>query len=355
MTLSGTDVSAFQPATPNLTGSAFVFVKATEGTYYVSPTYRQQIAAGRAAFGYADHYVFLRPGNIPAQVAYFKAHADVRPGELIAVDWESTQGTHPTCAEKDAAIKALKATYPHNKVGLYCNTSFWKSIDTTSYCGDFLWIADPNNPAGRPNIQHPWTFQQWGITGGYDRNVANFSNATAFKTWRHALETAPVTSPTTKPVAGPSLTKWTDRTTLNGHTVNYGTLQAFRLAQHYMGIALVKYVIQGSYNGTNVGASAGTHAGGGALDFDVRGWSPNMIAVLITWLRFAGFAAWHRLPSEGPWIEHVHAILAGDPDLSQQAAAQVIAYRNGRNGLATNAPDTFGWRPTPFRAFTFTK
>ncbi|HEY6020150.1 MAG TPA: GH25 family lysozyme, partial [Candidatus Paceibacterota bacterium] len=128
--------------------------------------------------------------SVSAQVSYFKSRDKVKPGYVIAVDWESLNGAWSSCADKDAFIKALKAAYPKNRVGLYTNLDGWKHHDTTSYCGDFLWIADVDTVRGRipsngdsPDIQHPWTFWQYGQQNGIDANVGNFSTQTALKAW----------------------------------------------------------------------------------------------------------------------------------------------------------------------------
>jgi len=97
-------------------------------------------------------------------------------------------------------------------------------------------------------------------------------------------------------------------------------------------------ITQGSYN-TSVSASAGTHSGGGAVDFRARDLNDAQVAEALLKLRHVGFAAWHRLPEQGPWVEHVHAIAIGCPDLSASAADQVVAYGEGRNGLANNRAD----------------
>lgn len=93
-------------------------------------------------------------------------------------------------------------------------------------------------------------------------------------------------------------------------------------------------LFQGSYHG-GVGASAGTHDGGGALDFNTEGRSAREIHVMVEALRRAGFAAWHR-----PWSDdHIHAIAIGDRDLSSEARAQVTEYFRGGDGLIGSAPD----------------
>jgi hypothetical protein len=123
------------------------------------------------------------------------------------------------------------------------------------------------------------------------------------------------------------------RVTVDGKTLNARTAKMLRRAEAILGENL--YVLQGSYNAGGVSASAGTHDGGGALDVSPTS-NPNRVVLA---LRKAGFAAWHRLPSQGPWTEHIHAIAIGDPEMSSGAATQVREYYSGQNGLATHLPD----------------
>lgn len=95
---------------------------------------------------------------------------------------------------------------------------------------------------------------------------------------------------------------------------------------------------QGSYS-TGVGASAGTHAGGGAVDLSVHDLTDWQIGLVVFLLRRVGIAAWHRLPSEGNWAEHIHGINVTAPDLSAAAKSQVAQYKKGTNGLANHGPD----------------
>jgi hypothetical protein len=95
-------------------------------------------------------------------------------------------------------------------------------------------------------------------------------------------------------------------------------------------------IIQGSYNRGKVGASGGTHDGGGALDvpYGVPGASADQIEL---WARRVGFAAWKRpelwVNGKKVWDSHVHMIAIGDPELSTTAKAQETAYIAGYNGL----------------------
>lgn len=136
------------------------------------------------------------------------------------------------------------------------------------------------------------------------------------------------------------------RTTFRGVTLNWRTAEMLVVAEKKISYAPVE-LSQGSWS--NAAASAGTHAGGGALDVrGSKGGVPLTRAELDEAqleLRRIGFAAWVRTPSQGNWPFHVHAIAIGDRDMSDAAAAQVVAYKNGRDGLAGNGPD-YGPRPT---------
>lgn len=102
---------------------------------------------------------------------------------------------------------------------------------------------------------------------------------------------------------------------------------------------------QGSYS-TGVTASAGTHAGGGAVDVMHSSWSTADYGTVEMLARQIGFAAWHRTPAQGNWSRHVHMLAVqsggrGDQGvLSASADTQVKAYYDGRNGLANGARDT---------------
>lgn len=118
-----------------------------------------------------------------------------------------------------------------------------------------------------------------------------------------------------------------------GHVLNRRTLRMLRAAEERLGFSL--HVMQGSYNRGGISASAGTHDGGGALDVSAQGRSREIVHAL----REVGFAAWHRVPSQGNWSEHIHAIAIADPELSRGARTQVSLYYRGLNGLSNGGRD----------------
>jgi hypothetical protein len=96
---------------------------------------------------------------------------------------------------------------------------------------------------------------------------------------------------------------------------------------------------QGSYNPGGVGASAGTHDGGGTVDISVSSLTTTQRWQTVKALRTVGFAAWLRTPAQGPWPFHIHAVAVGDTDLAIAARNQVADYYVGKNGLASHAAD----------------
>ncbi len=127
------------------------------------------------------------------------------------------------------------------------------------------------------------------------------------------------------------------RVTIDGKTVNKPTYDMLGRAKARSGISF--RVIQGSYNAGGVGASAGTHDGGGAVDISVVGLSWGQIQELVLCLREVGFAAWYRESRPGVWVAHIHAIRLDDAEASSGARGQMADYRARRDGLAGNGPD----------------
>jgi GH25 family lysozyme M1 (1,4-beta-N-acetylmuramidase) len=205
----GVDVAGYQATSFDVTGLSYAFVKVTEGTTYLNPNAAGQVAHTRSAGLLPGTYHFQHTGSTQAQAEYFVAHAAPKAGDMLACDWETdpATGKHPTSLEKDAFIKAVKKLRPNNKVGLYCNLNFWTSIDVSSYCGDFLWIADPNHPAGRPNVSHAWMFHQYSISGGMDRDVANFNSAEDLNAWAKGSDDVALTDADIEKVADAVFTK----------------------------------------------------------------------------------------------------------------------------------------------------
>ncbi len=134
-----------------------------------------------------------------------------------------------------------------------------------------------------------------------------------------------------------------ERVAVRGHTVTRRTLAMLDNAQSlYGGRGSMRLLIQGSYE-AGLGASFGTHDGGGAVDIwmvypdDTSQLLPD-IEQAVWALRQSGFAAWFRPANmlyEG-MFPHIHAIAVGDAGLSEAAREQIYGeqgYFAGQNGL----------------------
>jgi hypothetical protein len=200
LSIKGIDVSAYQSATPDLSGADFCFVKATEGTSYTNPRMVAQAAHARAAGLVVGFYHFLRPGNVAAQAAYFVKQAASQPGDILWLDWEDAGNSS---ADKDAFIREVQRLRGStHRVGLYCNTSFWTQRDKSSFYGDALWIAVYNGKPGQPGIKAAWSFHQY-TDKPVDTSVSTFASRAALKAWA-TKSPAPAPKPAPAP-AKPSV------------------------------------------------------------------------------------------------------------------------------------------------------
>jgi hypothetical protein len=188
MSVKGQDWAGYQGDRPDVSGLSYVNIKATQGTSYVNPHMQAQADWARSHGLMVGFYHFQEKGNTQAQAEFFVQKCASMDGDTLWCDWETdpSTGTHPTAAEKDAFIKAVKKLRPTHRCGLYCNTSFWKTIDTTSYAGDGLWIATAGYAAGNPPISSSWVMHQYSTANGVDHDIANFSSAAAMKAWATA-------------------------------------------------------------------------------------------------------------------------------------------------------------------------
>lgn len=190
---------------PSLAGDVFVVIKASEGTGFPPPGapeetwYPQQQARVRAAGDVFGAFLFWHPSaDNAAQLANFQRHANLKPGDVIQLDAEVTDGLPwPTVnARKNDMLARLKAAYPQCRVLLYTYLDFWNHIDGN--VADGLWIADPDAPAGAPRVPH-WVIHQYG-SGGVDYDIANFPDATALRAWAAGLIPKTLTPEGTMPL-----------------------------------------------------------------------------------------------------------------------------------------------------------
>lgn len=140
-----------------------------------------------------------------------------------------------------------------------------------------------------------------------------------------------------------------NRTTFNGGRFTYRTAAMLRWVQKRANVGTLQ-VAQGGWNTGGVSASGGTHDRDG-VDLRIKHLTSTQKKRLLKTMQDAGFAAWIRPAISGLWGEHLHAVPIQPSKastwkyLSPAAAAQVISYLAGRNGLRSNGYDTNKYRP----------
>lgn len=142
-----------------------------------------------------------------------------------------------------------------------------------------------------------------------------------------------------------------ERINFRGHTLNRRTAAMIEQAEDVLLKGVKLDILQGSYH-SGVGASAGTHDGGGAVDIAWPGNSRAKALEVQKALRQVGFAIWVRDDLPGVWNHHIHGIAIGDKQMSSGASKQIQDYYAGLNGLAGHARDS-SWRPNPIPVFSY--
>lgn len=193
--LTGCDVSSWQSVSEEASyGHDFVVVKATQGAWYVNPLYAAQLAWARANGKLVMHYHFNGTGGAQGEADYFRAHADIRPGELVCLDMEAGP---LNSAQAAWALQWMR--YTDSKITgtpvIYLNQAWAASMGANQPgLRTFpLWIADYSAPAGVPHLcgWPTWTFHQYNDLP-LDLDAFNGNAAT----WAALAGTAPKPPPT---------------------------------------------------------------------------------------------------------------------------------------------------------------
>ncbi|WP_367621011.1 GH25 family lysozyme [Streptomyces olivoreticuli] len=183
--LQGIDVSSYQSSDYDTDGLAFVFIKVTEGLSYVNPTWVAQRQTARDAGLVVGFYHYPHIDNDPVEEAdYFLDQINLMPGDIIVLDWEwygQDVSDESARAYRAAWLTHVKTKAPGHKIGIYSDRNNWRTVDTDSTVGDFLWIADYVR-AGAPRIAYDWTFHQY-TDEPLDKNVADFPSLDALRQW----------------------------------------------------------------------------------------------------------------------------------------------------------------------------
>lgn len=187
MTVNGVDISS-NNGMVDTTSLDFIFLKATEGQTYADPPYLDRRAYCRQRGLVVGAYLFYRTASTPqAHVANFFNYAAILPGDIVALDFENddTWSQFSTQALANMAIttmQLLAATYPYNRVVLYCNGDTWNRIIKPFNVPlvDGLWLADPS---GTPSMD--WVFWQYGQSD-VDLDYGNFDSKARLVQWANS-------------------------------------------------------------------------------------------------------------------------------------------------------------------------
>ncbi|KIK75421.1 glycoside hydrolase family 25 protein [Paxillus rubicundulus Ve08.2h10] len=149
----GIDVSSYQPnidwATVKNNGIAFAYIKATEGTTYISPTFNSQYTGATKAGLIRGGYHFAHPDSSSgaAQAKYFLAHGGGWSGDGITLPGALDIESNPSGAEcygltASAMVSWVKDFSNTYKAATGC---WWKSCtgnSATFGSTNPLWIAN---------------------------------------------------------------------------------------------------------------------------------------------------------------------------------------------------------------------
>lgn len=335
--IKGIDISAYQPDFTRVpAGADFVIIKATEGRTWVNRYLVKQIAVARASGKQVGWYHWLHRGNVAAQIAHFLTTIapHLRPGDLLCIDYERCLPNNPDPTEADliAAVAETERLKPNHRVLSYMNLDWWRTRNKSKTKGDGLWLAHFGATPGKPGsddwLLHQYTAPDYDPDVNYDWNVARFGSLAEMKSWARG-----------KAQVGYNPPKLRERVLWRGRRACTCMIESIEkvVEPRLKAAGVIKYsidIFQAAYS--HASASAGTHAGGGAIDV-----AQDSDTAARIW-REAGWAFWPRGEDYG-FIEHGHGVLIGCPHLSSGARSQVTQYRNGTNGLKDHARDPLAW------------
>jgi lysozyme len=162
-------------------GTAFAFVKATDGQTYVDPLFAQNWSGARAAGLRRGAYHFFRAEDSPqAQAEFFWQTVGGDYDLPLVVDVEETMGQSATVVVSNLQLfLASLQQWSGKQPMIYTAPGFWNGLATSAFGSFPLWVAEygvaqPQLPSG----WMLWDFWQYneagqvaGIQGSVDLNV----------------------------------------------------------------------------------------------------------------------------------------------------------------------------------------
>lgn len=222
MSLNGVDIANYQAGIniAAMTTTDFVIVKATQGTWYTSPSFVKQYSDAKAAGKLLGIYHYAEGGDYKAEADYFLKTIGDRVGEaILCLDWEDTD--NPTFnSGKDKTWVKNWCDYVAKKTKVkplvYIQAS---ALSRVSGIGDYgLWVAQYANYNRTDYQATPWNegayscaIRQYSSSGritGYSKNIdldKFYGDATAWKKYANPGNAKPIEGGSSNPSA-PSTT-----------------------------------------------------------------------------------------------------------------------------------------------------
>lgn len=182
--MNGIDISNWQKGINlSVVPADFVIMKATQGTWYVSPDCDKQYQQAKKAGRCLGVYHYAQGGNVQAEADYFLKNIQGYIGEAILIlDWEGQDNPTFNTGCDNTWVKQW-CDYVYSKTGVKPMVYIQKSaLNRVSGIGDYgLWVAQyaNNNPTGYQ--ANPWNegayscaMRQYSSTGrlsGYNGNL----------------------------------------------------------------------------------------------------------------------------------------------------------------------------------------
>lgn len=222
MSLNGVDIANYQAGIniAAMTTTDFVIVKATQGTWYTSPSFVKQYSDAKAAGKLLGIYHYAEGGDYKAEADYFLKTIGNRVGEaILCLDWEDTD--NPTFnSGKDKIWVKNWCDYVAKKTNVkplvYIQAS---ALSRVSGIGDYgLWVAQYANYNRTDYQAIPWNegayscaIRQYSSSGritGYSKNIdldKFYGDAIAWKKYANPGNAKPIEGGSSNPSA-PSTT-----------------------------------------------------------------------------------------------------------------------------------------------------